>query len=116
MPQIDPSVKLYNHGEGPYSGLLRDCENRLWNRWIDLRHSTRTLIFPCQGYVGCLVDTELVHDKHVYSGARSLYYAHDSAAATARVSVAHETLTTRTPDTSFYQWVPFVLVFQVQWE
>ena len=70
----------------------------------------------CQGYVGCLVDTELVHDKHVYSGARSLYYAHDSAAATARVSVAHETLTTRTPDTSFYQWVPFVLVFQVQWE
>ena len=19
-------------------GLLRDCENRLWNRWIDLRH------------------------------------------------------------------------------
>ena len=77
---------------------------------------TRTLIFPCQGYVGCLVDTELVHDKHVYSGARSLYYAHDSAAATGRVSVAHETLTTRTPDTSFYQWVPFVLVFQVQWE
>ena len=22
VPQIDPSVKLYNHGEGPYWGLL----------------------------------------------------------------------------------------------
>ena len=22
VPQIDPSVKLYNHGEGPYYGLL----------------------------------------------------------------------------------------------
>jgi len=77
--------------------------------WI---HSTFHIRNEFQGYVGCLVDTELVHDKHVYSGARSLYYAHDSAAATARVSVAHETLTTRTPDTSFYQWVPFVLVFQ----
>ena len=22
VPQIDPSVKLYNHGEGPYKGLL----------------------------------------------------------------------------------------------
>ena len=25
VPQIDPSVKLYNHGEGPGRGLLRDC-------------------------------------------------------------------------------------------
>ena len=25
MLQTDPSVKLYNHGEGPSRGLLRDC-------------------------------------------------------------------------------------------
>ena len=26
----------FQPGEGPSRGLLRDCENRLWNRWIDL--------------------------------------------------------------------------------
>lgn len=70
-----------------------------------------------QGYVGCLVDPELIQDKHVYSGGRNLYYSHDSPTHVSHVSqqvnVGHETLTTRTPDTSFYQWVPFVLVLQV---
>ena len=30
--------RRFQPGEGPRRGLLRDCENRLWNRWIDLRH------------------------------------------------------------------------------
>ena len=28
----------FQPGEGPSRGLLHDCTNRLWNRWIDLRH------------------------------------------------------------------------------
>ena len=69
--------------------------------------------------MGCLVDTELVQEKHLYTGGRSLYYTHDTSphvghVSSAQVNIGHETLTTRTPDTSFYQWVPFVLVFQVR--
>ena len=67
-----------------------------------------------QGHVGCLVDTELVQDKHVHTGVRSLYYSHDTSPhVSPQMNTAHETLTSRTPDTSFYQWVPFVLIFQV---
>jgi len=81
--------------------------------WI---HSTFHIRSEFQGYVGCLVDPELIQDKHVYSGGRNLYYSHDSPTHVSHVSqqvnVGHETLTTRTPDTSFYQWVPFVLVLQ----
>ena len=70
-----------------------------------------------QGYVGCLVDPELIQDKLAYSGGRNLYYSHDSPThvshVSSQVNVGHEALTTRTPDTSFYQWVPFVLVLQV---
>ena len=66
------------------------------------------------------MDTELVQDKHSYSGGRSLYYSHDTSPhvghVASQINAAHETLTERTPDTSFYQWVPFVLVFQVKKE
>ena len=63
-------------------------------------------------------DMELMEDKKSHSGVRNLYYAgHDTV--TSHVShvprdPGHESLTTRTPDTSFYQWVPFILVFQVK--
>ena len=70
-----------------------------------------------QGYVGCLVDMELMEDKKTHSGVRNLYYAgHETVTGhVTHVSrdQGHESLTTRTPDTSFYQWVPFILVFQV---
>ena len=42
--------------------------------------------------MGCLVDPELVREKLLYSGAPQL--------------------TDSSPDTSFYQWVPLVLVIQ----
>ena len=83
--------------------------------WI---HSTFHIRTEYQGYVGCLVDMELMEDKKTHSGARNLYYAgHETV--TSHVShvprdPGHESLTTRTPDTSFYQWVPFILVFQVK--
>ena len=83
--------------------------------WI---HSTFHIRTEYQGYVGCLVDMELMEDKKSHSGVRNLYYAgHDTV--TSHVShvprdPGHESLTTRTPDTSFYQWVPFILVFQVK--
>ena len=33
-----PNSRRFQPGEGPSRGLLRDCENRLWNRWIVLQH------------------------------------------------------------------------------
>ena len=36
VPQIDPSVKLYNHGEGPSRGLLRVCTTSPMDRFAAL--------------------------------------------------------------------------------
>ncbi len=56
--------------------------------WI---HSTFHVRNEFQGNVGCILDTEL-----------------ESEPASAVHIVAADT-----PDTAFYQWVPFTLVFQV---
>ena len=32
------TIRFHNHGEGPSRGLLRNCDNGLWNRWIVLQH------------------------------------------------------------------------------
>ena len=58
-----------------------------------------------QGYVGCLVDPVLVQEKLLYVGVRNVYYDNSNLAPE---------LTDRTPDTSFYQWVPLLLVLQVR--
>ena len=31
--KCESASKCFQAGEGPSRGLLRDCENRLWNRW-----------------------------------------------------------------------------------
>ena len=56
-------------------------------------------MFPPEGNIGCVVDPELALDSR--SPAPAFYLNHSSAPAR------------DTPDTSFYQWVPFILVFQV---
>ena len=65
-----------------------------------------------EGNVGCIVDPELMYDKSYYTGA-SLYY--DSSLSTGGMSISTPPQFTNnsTPDTSFYQWVPFILVLQV---
>ena len=35
---INLSCRRFQPGEGPSRGLLCDCKNRLWNRWIVLQH------------------------------------------------------------------------------
>ena len=59
----------------------------------------------CQGFVGCLLDPVLVRDKLIHSGAEVLYYEGLPPAPGPQG-------TGRSPDTSFYQWVPLVLVIQ----
>ena len=44
-----------------------------------------------QGNVGCVLDTVLTREETISSAAAE------------------------TPDTAFYQWVPFTLLFQVSW-
>ena len=56
-------------------------------------------MFPPEGNIGCVVDPELALDSR--SPAPAFYLNYSSAPAS------------DTPDTSFYQWVPFILVFQV---
>ena len=56
-------------------------------------------MFPSEGNIGCVVDPELALDSR--SPAPAFYLNHSSAPAS------------DTPDTSFYQWVPFVLILQV---
>jgi len=72
--------------------------------WI---HSTFHIRNEYQGNVGCIVDPELVLAQQSYSGM-SLYYD----AAPRLPPSPSSPLTSSTPDTSFYQWVPFVLVLQ----
>ena len=51
-------------------------------------------------------------DKHSYTGG-GVYFDHSGpSAGLAQIS---QPMNTATPDTSFYQWVPFVLVLQVIW-
>ena len=40
-------------GKGPSRGLLRDCENRLWNRWIVSQHHSTNLEFDLYSFLGC---------------------------------------------------------------
>ena len=35
---LDVKVVVADFSQDPSRGLLRDCENRLWNRWIVLQH------------------------------------------------------------------------------
>ena len=56
-----------------------------------------------KGTVGCLVDPELISDKSAYTGGTGHY---DPPLST-------QFPPNSTPDTSFYQWVPFCLVLQV---
>ena len=57
---------------------------------------------PIQGNVGCIVDPELV------AGEQPSYSYYDSPRGAPALH-----LPSSTPDTSFYQWVPFLLVLQV---
>ena len=54
--------------------------------WI---HSTFHVRSEYQGNVGCILDTVLAAEDTLLSAAKE------------------------TPDTAFYQWVPFTLLFQV---
>jgi len=85
---------------GVSSGVLDDyC-------WI---HSTFHLRQDFQGSVGCLVDPELMMDKQEHTGFTA-YFQRLSGQSPS--SSASEQLSRATPDTSFYQWVPFVLLLQ----
>ena len=61
--------------------------------------------YPQQGSVGCLIDPELMSDKQNYIGG-GVYFDHSGPST----GIAQPTAT---PDTSFYQWVPFFLILQV---
>ena len=63
-----------------------------------------------QGNVGCLVDPELMMDKQSITGGG--FYFDNSSPRSGLAQPGN----TATPDTSFYQWVPFVLVLQVIWQ
>ena len=77
--------------------------------WI---HSTFHIRTEYQGSVGCLVDPELMSDKSLYTGGSS-YYESSHPASPFSLSLPAQGSNTSTPDTSFYQWVPFCLVLQV---
>ena len=62
-----------------------------------------------QGNVGCIVDPELMYDKSYYTGS-SLYHDTNGAMST---NIPLQFANNSTPDTSFYQWIPFILLFQV---
>jgi len=69
--------------------------------WI---HSTFHIRTEFQGSVGCLIDPELMSDKQSYIGG-GVYFDHSGPST----GIAQPTAT---PDTSFYQWVPFFLILQ----
>jgi len=64
--------------------------------WI---HSTFHVRNEYQGNIGCIVDPELTIERNRFGD--SGYYLNYSSQ-----------LSADTPDTSFYQWVPFILIFQ----
>jgi len=73
--------------------------------WI---HSTFHLRNEYQGAVGCIVDTELLPDRSP-SGYLPTYFDDNRKPISRNPSLL---LSQSTPDTSFYQWVPFTLLFQ----
>ena len=77
--------------------------------WI---HSTFHIRTEYQDSVGCLLDPELMSDKSLYTGD-SAYYGSSHPASPFSLSLPAQGSNTSTPDTSFYQWVPFCLVLQV---
>jgi len=70
--------------------------------WI---HSTFHLRTEFQGTVGCLVDPELMLSKRSFATGSDFYDR-------MTISSTSQTFSTATPDTSFYQWVPFLLILQ----
>eukprot|EP00091_Calanus_sinicus_P016105 TRINITY_DN3532_c0_g1_i1.p1 TRINITY_DN3532_c0_g1~~TRINITY_DN3532_c0_g1_i1.p1 ORF type:complete len:318 (+),score=54.51 TRINITY_DN3532_c0_g1_i1:138-1091(+) len=74
--------------------------------WI---HSTFHIRTEFQGNVGCLVDPELMSDKQSFTGGT---YYFDNSAPSVGLAQSSQPLAMATPDTAFYQWVPFVLVLQ----
>ena len=42
----ESASRCFQPGEGPSRGLHRDCENRLWNRWITTQHYMRWYSAP----------------------------------------------------------------------
>ena len=51
-------------------------------------------------------------DKQSYTGGGNYF---DHSGPSAGLAQIAQPMNTATPDTSFYQWVPFVLVLQVSW-
>jgi len=74
--------------------------------WI---HSTFHVRTEFQGTVGCLVDPELMLDKQSYTGG-GIYFDH--SAPSGGLAQLSQPMSMSTPDTSFYQWVPFILILQ----
>ncbi len=70
--------------------------------WI---HSTFHVRSEFQGNVGCILDRELLVTHHSASVAHAHRMDVDER-------IAH-LVAADTPDTAFYQWVPFTLIFQV---
>lgn len=75
--------------------------------WI---HSTFHVRTEYQGTVGCLVDPELMLDKQSFTGG-AVYFDH--SAPSGGLAQLSQPISMQTPDTSFYQWVPFILILQV---
>ena len=45
--KYESACRRFQPGEGPTRGLLCDCENRLWNRWIVLQHQLPAILVSC---------------------------------------------------------------------
>ncbi|XP_023346382.1 innexin inx2 [Eurytemora carolleeae] len=73
--------------------------------WI---HSTFHLRNEYQGNVGCIVDSELLPERTNYIPS----YYEENRSAQSMVRTPSILLSQSTPDTSFYQWVPFTLLLQ----
>ena len=67
--------------------------------WI---HSTFHVRSEYQGIVGCLVDPELVVERQSRYSEPGYFLQQNNRLGSRG-----------TPDTSFYQWVPFILILQV---
>ena len=65
--------------------------------WI---HSTFHIRSEYQGSVGCVVDPELIIERQGRYGEPGYFINYSN------------NLASSTPDTSFYQWVPFILILQ----
>ena len=60
----------------PSRGLLRDCENRLWNRWT-VCGTNSDYTFPCnncRALVGAIIRTEACQPDEIVSAPDSLAY------------------------------------------